>query len=103
MVRPHDEWQNTFTYEGWILDVGDPTEHKGLLAYKVTVGFSDDEQIRVLAFRRAPSKRLVRGQACRVVGQFRFIPDEEGRVIRKLDALRVEVIDPPGSATAPEA
>lgn len=96
MARVKDDWKNEFTYEGWILDVEGPIRRPdGLFTYKLTVGFSSDEQIRVLAFRRAPSQRLVRGNACRVRGHFRFIPDDLGRVQRKLNAVEVKVMDPP--------
>ena len=98
MARLPDEWQNAFVYEGWILEVKGPERHEGLFAYRLKVGFSEDEQIEVMAFRRAPTKNLEKGRACRVTGNFRFIPDETGRVQLKLDASQVVAIDPPGPA-----
>lgn len=95
MARLPDAWKNTFTYEGWILDVSEPEDRDGLLGYHVRVGFSEDEQIRVMAFRRKPTQSLVKGAAVRVTGNFRFIPDASGLVRLKLDASRIEVIEPP--------
>ncbi len=69
-------------------------ERNGLLGYTLKVGFSADEQIEVMAFRRKPTKSLVRGQAVRVTGNFRFIPDDAGLVQLKLDASKVEAIEP---------
>ncbi|MDJ0976612.1 MAG: hypothetical protein QNJ98_19300 [Planctomycetota bacterium] len=95
MARLPDRWKNAFTYEGWILDVSEPEDRDGLLGYHLRVGFSEDEQIRVMAFRRKPTKNLVKGVAVRVTGNFRFIPDSTGLVRLKLDASKIEPIEPP--------
>ena len=103
MARLPDEWANAFTYEGWILYVSEPVERDGLLGYHLVVGFSEEERIEVMAFRRAPTKSLVKGKACRVTGNFRFIPDGTGRVELKLDARKIEIIDPPPEPSASES
>lgn len=95
MARLPDEWQNAFTYEGWILEVGAPVLRDGLYGYALVVGFSEEERIEVMAFRRAPTQSLAKGRACRVTGHFRFIPDDTGAVRLKLDASQVTVIEPP--------
>lgn len=93
MGRLPDAWANEFTYEGWILDVTvQPRPDR--IGYLLRVGFSSDEQIEVMAFRRKPTKNLVKGAAVRVTGNFRFIPDDTGRVQLKLDANKVERIEP---------
>ena len=50
--------------------------------------------------RRAPTQSLKKGRACRVKGNFRFIPDDTGRVQLKLDAAQVTAIDAPGPRPA---
>lgn len=89
------EWENHFVYEGWILAAAAPTQLApgGRLAYRLRVGFSDEESVEVIAFRTKASERLAVGKAARVTGRLRFLPDETGRVLVRLDAQKVEILD----------